>query len=51
MHIAAAVGVNTLGIFGVSDPRRTAPWGANYIGGQDQWPALADVLNYIEENV
>ena len=51
MHIAAAVGVNTLGIFGVSDPRRTAPWGANYIGEQDQWPALADVLNYIEENV
>lgn len=49
MHIAAAVGVNTLGIFGVSDPKRTAPWGANYIGTQNQWPSLTDVLNYIGE--
>ena len=47
MHIASAVGATTLGIFGVSDPRRTGPWGSAFIGGQDQWPSLAEVLERI----
>lgn len=44
MHIAAAVGAKTLGIFGVSDPQRTHPWGGDYIGTQGSWPTLTDVL-------
>lgn len=47
MHIAAAVGVDTLGIFGVSDPHRTRPWGGDYIGDKDHWPSLSSVLNHI----
>ncbi len=47
MHIAAAVGTNTLGIFGVSDPRRSHPWGADYIGTLGHWPTALDVLNKI----
>lgn len=44
MHIAAAVGANTLGIFGASDPQRTRPWGADYIGTLGQWPTVSEVL-------
>lgn len=44
MHLAAAVGADTLGIFGVSDPKRTAPWGADSIGNINGWPTLTDVL-------
>ena len=29
MHIAAAAGIPTIGLFGPSDERRYAPWGAN----------------------
>lgn len=45
MHIAAAVGVPTLGIFGTSSPLRTFPWGAHYIGKQGQWPSIDQVLD------
>lgn len=48
MHLAAAVGANTLGIFGVSDPKRTRPWGAAYIGNQDCWPTVQEVLIQLE---
>ena len=44
MHIAAAVSTTTLGIFGVSDPVRTHPWGADFIGKQGEWPSLEEVL-------
>lgn len=47
MHLASAVGADTLGIFGVSDPHRTRPWGCDYIGGKDQWPSLSVVLKRI----
>lgn len=47
MHIAAAVGAKTFGIFGVSDPERTAPWGADYIGSGEHWPTVEHVLNHI----
>lgn len=45
MHIAAAVGAPTLGIFGTSNPSRTFPWGAHYIGKQGQWPSIDQVLD------
>jgi heptosyltransferase-2 len=44
MHIAAAVGSNTLGIFGVTDPHRTQPWGADYIGSIGHWPSVFEVM-------
>lgn len=50
MHIAAAVGTDTLGIFGVSNPKRTAPWGAHYIGKENKWPTVTEVLQYLERN-
>lgn len=45
MHIAAAVGAPTLGIFGTSDPSRTFPWGGQHIGKQGQWPSIDQVLD------
>jgi ADP-heptose:LPS heptosyltransferase len=39
MHVAAAVGVRVLGIFGVGNPSRTHPWGGEFVGGSD---GLAD---------
>ncbi|AHE66236.1 glycosyltransferase family 9 protein [Legionella oakridgensis] len=47
MHLAAAVGANTLGIFGVSDPQRVRPWGADFIGSGEGWPSLAQVLTHL----
>ncbi len=47
MHIAAAVNAPVLGIFGVSDPRRTHPWGGQYIGSATGWPTLAEVIDQL----
>lgn len=44
MHLAAAVGAETLGIFGATDPVRTHPWGAAYIGQYWHWPTCSEVL-------
>jgi heptosyltransferase-2 len=46
MHLAAAVDAPVLGIFGVSDPRRTAPWTAHGTtsGSENGWPTLGDVV-------
>jgi heptosyltransferase-2 len=49
MHMAAAVGVPVLGIFGPGDPVRTRPWGARYIGGAGQWPDLDSVCAAYEQ--
>jgi len=45
MHLAAAVSIPVLGIFGVTSPRRTSPWGAKsrVIGSEDGWPPAAEV--------
>lgn len=45
MHLAAAVDAPVLGIFGVSDPGRTAPWGlrARAIGSAAGWPEVVTV--------
>lgn len=50
MHIAAAVNPNSLGIFGVSNPQRTRPWGADYIGALNSWPKIDEVLNKLNCN-
>jgi len=47
MHIASAVNANVLGIFGVSDPLRTRPWGAAYIGSKNCWPDLDNVMEQL----
>lgn len=47
MHIAAAVGAKTLGIFGASPPQRCRPWGADYIGSENTWPSVAEVLSFL----
>ncbi len=46
MHLAAAVGVPVVGVFGVSDPSRTRPWGerAVAVGSATVWPTLGEVL-------
>jgi heptosyltransferase-2 len=46
LHLAAAVDVPVLGIFGVSDPHRTSPWGARgaTVGSATSWPSLQDVI-------
>ncbi len=49
MHLAAAVGAKTLGIFGVSDPQRVRPWGAEFIGSDAGWPSLTQVLDYLAQ--
>jgi heptosyltransferase II len=45
MHLAAAVGVPVVGVFGVSDPGRTRPWSplARTVGDVHAWPT-ADVV-------
>lgn len=45
MHIAAAVGTSTLGIFGATEPHRSRPWGADYIGSLGKWPTLSEALS------
>jgi heptosyltransferase-2 len=46
MHLAAAVGVPVVGIFGVSDPLRTAPRSerARVVGSGHGWPTLQAVV-------
>lgn len=44
MHLAAAVGAPVVGIFGVTDPGRTRPWGGKYVGSAEGWPDLGTVL-------
>lgn len=44
MHLACAVGRPTLGVFGVSSPKRTRPWGGDYIGSEQGWPTVDEVL-------
>lgn len=48
MHIAAAVGARTLGIFGVSDPMRSGPWGGDFVGNLGEWPSLSKVISQLE---
>jgi heptosyltransferase-2 len=44
MHLAAAVGAPTLGIFGDTSPGRHAPWGerAAHVGELGRWPTVEE---------
>ena len=44
MHMAAALNIPTIGIFGVTDPNRTGPKTAIILGNTDEWPSLELVL-------
>lgn len=43
MHLAASVDVPVVGIFGVGDPQRTAPWGGTWVGSATEWPSIDNV--------
>jgi len=47
MHLAAASQTDVLGIFGVTDPRRTRPWDKKYLGGITGWPDYQSVLSVL----
>jgi heptosyltransferase-2 len=49
MHMAAAVGVPTLGVFGPGDPVRTRPWSGQFIGGAGRWPQLDEVAAALDQ--
>lgn len=48
LHLATALGTTVLGIYGVTDPRRTAPWGGHYVGELGQWPSVETVCSAID---
>jgi heptosyltransferase-2 len=49
MHLAAAVDARVIGVFGVSDPRRTRPWSENgrVIGNGKGWPMISAAMEMI----
>lgn len=47
MHIAAAVGAPVLGIFGATSPQRTRPWGGDYLVGNQCWPTVEAVMQWL----
>ena len=51
MHLAVAVDTPVLGIFGVSDPRRTRPWGPNgaVVGDGMGWPTVQAVWESLRQ--
>jgi heptosyltransferase-2 len=48
MHIAAAVGAHTIGLFGATDPKRAAPHNAQVLGAFNHWPKLTEVIEKIQ---
>lgn len=44
-HLAAAVGAHLVGVFGVTDPAKTRPWGptVQLVGGAGGWPGYEEV--------
>jgi heptosyltransferase-2 len=48
-HLAAAVGARLISIFGVTDPRRTQPWGPSVtrVGEATGWPDQQEVWNAV----
>jgi len=45
MHLAAAAGAPVIGLFGVSEPERTRPWGncCEPLGSAAGWPEVREV--------
>jgi len=50
-HVAAAVGVRQVTIFGVTDRHRTGPWSARAVcvGDNGRWPEVPEVVAAIDE--
>jgi heptosyltransferase-2 len=50
MHLAAAAGAPVIGLFGVSEPERTRPWGhrCEPLGSAAGWPSVAEVRAAME---
>ena len=50
-HIAAAVGVQSLTLIGVTDPVRTSPWStqAVILGKKGQWPTVDEVIRQLQK--
>jgi heptosyltransferase-2 len=50
MHLAAAAGAPVIGVFGVSEPERTRPWGSSCesLGSDAGWPALDEVRSAVD---
>jgi heptosyltransferase-2 len=50
-HVAAAVGVRQVTIFGVTDWRRTGPWSARAVcvGENGRWPEVTEVVAAIDK--
>jgi len=48
-HLAAAVGARLVGVFGVTDPAKTRPWGAGVrlVGGPGGWPGYEEVAGLV----
>ncbi len=40
MHIAAACETSVLGIFGMTDPMISHPWGGKFVGKKGVWPSI-----------
>jgi heptosyltransferase-2 len=49
MHLAAAIGAPTLGIFGATDPNRAAPRNIDVLGDFEHWPSLEQVMAAIKQ--
>jgi heptosyltransferase-2 len=51
MHLAAAVGVPVVGVFGLTDPGRTRPWSplGVAVGSRNGWPQVKDVWDALLE--
>jgi heptosyltransferase-2 len=51
LHLAVAVGAPALGIFGVTDPRRTRPWGPTgaVVGDGMGWPTVQAVWESLRQ--
>jgi heptosyltransferase-2 len=50
MHLAAATGAAVLGLFGVSEPERTRPWGSccEPLGSATAWPSVEEVREAVD---
>jgi heptosyltransferase-2 len=49
MHLAAAVGVPVVGVFGLTDPARTRPWSPQgvAVGSRAGWPPVKEVWDVL----
>jgi heptosyltransferase-2 len=47
LHIASAVGCQTIGLFGATDPERSAPENCKVLGNATAWPSMEEVLEQV----